>query len=129
MFMEYPAAHRLETGLGTHRLWVPSFCTVGPPMACTGVTTGGVMSSTAVGARSARNGGAGEPKPVTSSRTASFTVPTLSQKDGAKVADELQRRLVSLADLALTLKHIHWNVVGPNFIAVHQMLDPQYEGV
>jgi len=87
------------------------------------------MSSTAVGARSARNGGAGEPKPVTSSRTASFTVPTLSQKDGAKVADELQRRLVSLADLALTLKHIHWNVVGPNFIAVHQMLDPQYEGV
>jgi starvation-inducible DNA-binding protein len=68
-------------------------------------------------------------KTVTSMRTASFTVPTLSAQTGAKVADQLQRRLVSLADLALTLKHIHWNVVGPNFIAVHQMLDPQYDGV
>ena len=27
----------------------------------------------------------------------------------------------------LTLKHIHWNVVGPNFIGVHQMIDPQVE--
>lgn len=41
----------------------------------------------------------------------------------------LQDRLVSLLDLQLTLKHIHWNVVGPNFIAVHTMLDPQVEAV
>ena len=45
------------------------------------------------------------------------------------MADILQRRLCSLVDLSLTLKHIHWNVVGPSFIGVHRMLDPQHEGV
>jgi len=41
----------------------------------------------------------------------------------------LQERLNALTDLSLTLKHIHWNVVGPHFIAVHQMLDPQVDAV
>jgi starvation-inducible DNA-binding protein len=40
-------------------------------------------------------------------------------------AEMLQDRLNALTDLSLTLKHIHWNVVGPHFIAVHTMLDPQ----
>ncbi len=66
---------------------------------------------------------------VSSNRKAIFTVPTLSTSQGGKVADALQERLGSLIDLSLTLKHIHWNVVGPNFISVHQMLDPQYAGV
>jgi starvation-inducible DNA-binding protein len=66
---------------------------------------------------------------VSSARQASFTVPTLSGDDGAAVAEILQQRLVSLLDLGLTLKHIHWNVVGPNFISVHEMLDPHYAGV
>ena len=66
---------------------------------------------------------------VSSTRQATFTVPSLSIADGADVAERLQRRLVSLIDLSLTLKHIHWNVVGPNFIGVHQMLDPQHAGV
>lgn len=70
-----------------------------------------------------------KPKSVTSSRQAVFTVPTLSIEEGAEVAELLQTRLVSLIDLALTLKHIHWNVVGPSFIGVHEMLDPQYAGV
>lgn len=66
---------------------------------------------------------------VTSERQASYTAPGLSGENGERVAEVLQGRLVALIDLGLTLKHIHWNVVGPNFIGVHQMLDPQYAGV
>lgn len=58
-----------------------------------------------------------------------YTVPSLTLEDGAKVAAVLQTRLNSLNDLALTLKHVHWNVVGPHFIAVHTMLDPQVDAV
>ncbi|MDQ0096004.1 Dps family protein [Paeniglutamicibacter psychrophenolicus] len=54
-----------------------------------------------------------------------FTVPGLSLQDGQKIAEVLQTRLHSLNDLQLTLKHAHWNVVGRDFIGVHQMLDPQ----
>jgi starvation-inducible DNA-binding protein len=53
----------------------------------------------------------------------------MSGEDGATVIDILQERLGALIDLGLTLKHIHWNVVGPTFIGVHTMLDPQYAGV
>lgn len=56
-----------------------------------------------------------------------YTVPGLSAKDGAGVAGLLQERLSAYNDLHLTLKHIHWNVVGPNFIGVHEMIDPQVE--
>lgn len=46
-----------------------------------------------------------------------------------RTREVLQDRLICLLDLQLTLKHIHWNVVGSNFIAVHQMLDPQVDAV
>ena len=49
--------------------------------------------------------------------------------DAADVISLLQDRLNALNDLALTLKHIHWNVVGPSFIGVHEMIDPQVEVV
>ena len=58
-----------------------------------------------------------------------YTVPGMKSGDAEKVNALLQDRLNSLNDLALTLKHVHWNVVGPNFIAVHTMLDPQVEAV
>lgn len=58
-----------------------------------------------------------------------FTVPSLTPEQGSEVASVLQQRLHSLNDLALTLKHIHWNVVGPHFIAVHEMIDPQVDAV
>src|SRR5580693_10376452 len=66
---------------------------------------------------------------VKNSRSAEYGVPGLGKKDAGVVIDLLQDRLNSLNDLALTLKHIHWNVVGPQFIAVHTMLDPQVDAV
>src|ERR1700728_1385804 len=60
---------------------------------------------------------------------ATYTVPGIKSDAAERVIKLLQDRLNSLNDLALTLKHIHWNVVGPNFIAVHTMLDPQVDAV
>jgi starvation-inducible DNA-binding protein len=51
----------------------------------------------------------------------------MSEKDGREVAELLQKQLSTYNDLHLTLKHVHWNVVGPNFIGVHEMIDPQVE--
>lgn len=58
-----------------------------------------------------------------------YTVPGMDQAHAEQVIETLQRRLTSLIDLQLTLKHIHWNVVGPTFIGVHEMLDPQVDAV
>ena len=58
-----------------------------------------------------------------------FSVPGLEDDQAEKIRTRLQERLNALIDLGLTLKHIHWNVVGPSFIGVHEMLDPQYEAV
>jgi starvation-inducible DNA-binding protein len=58
-----------------------------------------------------------------------YTVPGMKPGNAERVNSLLQDRLNSLSDLALTLKHVHWNVVGPNFIAVHTMLDPQVDAV
>ena len=60
---------------------------------------------------------------------AHHTIPELALDDAKVAATLLQERLVSLLDLQLTLKHIHWNVVGPNFIAVHEMLDEHVESI
>jgi starvation-inducible DNA-binding protein len=67
--------------------------------------------------------------PPQKKQSLAFTVPGMAQGDSQKVVTLLQERLNALTDLALTLKHIHWNVVGPNFIAVHTMLDPQVDAV
>jgi len=56
-----------------------------------------------------------------------FTLPGMTEKNGREVADLLQKLLSAYNDLHLTLKHVHWNVVGPNFIGVHEMIDPQVE--
>lgn len=58
-----------------------------------------------------------------------FTIPGLTDKQAARLTELLQKQLSTYNDLHLTLKHIHWNVVGPNFIGVHEMIDPQVEAV
>jgi starvation-inducible DNA-binding protein len=58
-----------------------------------------------------------------------FTAPGMDNDAAAKTIEVLEKRLTALLDLQLTLKHIHWNVVGPNFIGVHEMLDPQVDAV
>lgn len=61
--------------------------------------------------------------------TAHYTIPGLDTEAASEIIDLLDARMVSLIDLALTLKHVHWNVVGAGFIAVHEMLDPQVDAV
>ena len=56
-----------------------------------------------------------------------YSVPGLSEEGSAQLVTLLQGRLSAYNDLHLTLKHVHWNVVGPNFIGVHEMIDPQVE--
>jgi starvation-inducible DNA-binding protein len=58
-----------------------------------------------------------------------FTAPGMDNESAVRTVKVLSQRLVALLDLQLTLKHIHWNVVGPNFIGVHEMLDPQVDAV
>jgi len=57
------------------------------------------------------------------------SVPYLTGEQSNNVIAALQQSLYALNDLHLTLKHVHWNVQGPNFIAVHEMIDPQVEDV
>jgi starvation-inducible DNA-binding protein len=63
------------------------------------------------------------------SKTRTFSVSGISAETAAKVAEVLQERLNTYNDLHLTLKHAHWNVVGPSFIGVHEMIDPEVDAV
>lgn len=54
-----------------------------------------------------------------------YAPPGMDTGQAEKVETILQERLASLIDLSLILKHIHWNVVGNGFVAVHEMMDTQ----
>lgn len=62
-------------------------------------------------------------------QNAEYTVPGIAKENGHEIAALMQGRLHALNDLHLALKHVHWNVVGPHFIAIHEMLDPQVDTV
>jgi starvation-inducible DNA-binding protein len=47
----------------------------------------------------------------------------LPAKARAKVIDLLNARLADAIDLQLQAKQAHWNVKGPNFIALHELFD------
>jgi starvation-inducible DNA-binding protein len=47
----------------------------------------------------------------------------------AQVAALLNRRLADALDLQSQCKQAHWNVKGPQFIALHKLFDDVYEGV
>jgi starvation-inducible DNA-binding protein len=51
------------------------------------------------------------------------TKNSLDEKTRAKSVELLNARLADGIDLALATKQAHWNLRGPQFIAVHEMLD------
>lgn len=77
-------------------------------------------------AKNSRNGASKTSTARSRGETEAYTVPGMSQSDADTVIETLQRRLEALIDLTLTLKHVHWNVVGNGFIGIHEMLDEQY---
>lgn len=66
---------------------------------------------------------------MTANQPLHFTAPGLDEDAAQRIVTLLQSRLDACNDLHLTLKHVHWNVVGPHFIAVHEMIDPQVDAV
>ncbi len=58
-----------------------------------------------------------------------FAPAGMSTSDAATVTNILQERLADLIDLSLTLKHVHWNVNGPGFIAIHKLMDEQTDAI
>jgi len=49
--------------------------------------------------------------------------PTLRHPDREAIGASLQEILIVLIDLSLAGKQAHWNIVGPNFRALHLQLD------
>jgi starvation-inducible DNA-binding protein len=53
----------------------------------------------------------------------------LSVASRTKVVTLLNERLADAIDLGAQTKHAHWNVKGPNFIALHELFDKVAENV
>ncbi|MDQ0505810.1 DNA starvation/stationary phase protection protein Dps [Xanthobacter agilis] len=52
-----------------------------------------------------------------------FTHNTLSENIRVQSVELLNRHLAAAIDLHAQVKHAHWNVRGPGFIAVHELFD------
>lgn len=53
----------------------------------------------------------------------------LPARTRAKVIESLNAHLADAIDLGAQAKHAHWNVKGPNFIALHELFDKVAESV
>jgi starvation-inducible DNA-binding protein len=53
----------------------------------------------------------------------------ISETTRVKVVELLNARLADCTDLQTQTKHAHWNVKGPNFIALHELFDKINEDV
>jgi len=53
----------------------------------------------------------------------------LPQEIRAELIPLLNQRLADVLDLQLQLKQAHWNVKGPNFIALHELFDEINESI
>jgi starvation-inducible DNA-binding protein len=53
----------------------------------------------------------------------------LPEATRARVVELLNSRLADGIDLQTQMKQAHWNVKGPNFIALHELFDKVYEDV
>lgn len=56
-------------------------------------------------------------------QTVHATRNDLPEEKRAQVVDVLAPRLADAVDLKLQLKQAHWNVKGPQFIALHELFD------
>jgi starvation-inducible DNA-binding protein len=53
----------------------------------------------------------------------------IPENNRTKLVELLGSRLSSCIDLYMQTKQAHWNVKGPNFIALHQLFDTVGEGI
>ena len=53
----------------------------------------------------------------------------LSEAIRVKAIELINARLADCTDLQTQAKHAHWNVKGPNFIALHELFDKVHEAV
>ena len=51
----------------------------------------------------------------------------LSDAERERLGAVLNGLLASASDLAIQVKHAHWNVAGPNFISLHKFFDEIHE--
>ena len=68
-------------------------------------------------------------KSATTAGPAFATRNSLPKEARAQVADLLNQRLADALDLQSQCKQAHWNVKGPQFIALHKLFDDVYVDV
>lgn len=65
-------------------------------------------------------------KPAAKTKKPDSTRIDIASNSRAKIAAMLNQLLADTTDMHLRTKHAHWNVKGPNFIALHKYFDELY---